>query len=264
MSKWKGTPVPNSGTLGEVYINTALSVEEVNTELNKIESWSLRETSDLLKANIYQNMAIVAANNDYSKMIALLLLKYVSSETNELLGYVIVTMVQTSTPKQEIIFTGYSIDENASLGWVENISNPYNFEGLNLLAEFPGANVTFFIGTDNDKLSSLISTTPFELVEDEPVEEDPIDDVLKPFLKEVADAIRYVEGSSEDINAQDFNERIIALGNGSGGIPEEITTAEEMTALLVERNVGKVYKFTGVTDENFTNGCYYLVEEVAE
>ena len=39
----------------------------------------------------------------------------------------------------------------------------------------------------------------------------------------------------------------------------EISTADEMTALLVEANVGKVYKFTGTTDSNYTNGDLYEV-----
>lgn len=42
-------------------------------------------------------------------------------------------------------------------------------------------------------------------------------------------------------------------------IPIEISTASEMTALLVAANVGKVYKFTGTTDGTYTNGDIYEV-----
>lgn len=40
---------------------------------------------------------------------------------------------------------------------------------------------------------------------------------------------------------------------------EEISTADAMTALLVEANVGKVYRFTGTTDDTYTNGDLYEV-----
>ena len=39
----------------------------------------------------------------------------------------------------------------------------------------------------------------------------------------------------------------------------EVATADEMTALLVEANVGKVYRFTGTSDETYTNGDLYEV-----
>lgn len=45
----------------------------------------------------------------------------------------------------------------------------------------------------------------------------------------------------------------------AGGKPIEITTAAEMNNLLIAANVGKVYKFTGTTDSNYTNGELYEV-----
>lgn len=41
---------------------------------------------------------------------------------------------------------------------------------------------------------------------------------------------------------------------------EDVATSSAMDALLVEANVGKLYKFTGTTDSNYTNGDLYLVE----
>lgn len=41
----------------------------------------------------------------------------------------------------------------------------------------------------------------------------------------------------------------------------EISTADEMNALLVEANIGKTYKFVGTTDDTYTNGDIYVVEE---
>lgn len=40
---------------------------------------------------------------------------------------------------------------------------------------------------------------------------------------------------------------------------EEVSTAAAMEALLVSANVGKAYKFTGTTDDTYTNGDVYEV-----
>lgn len=42
-------------------------------------------------------------------------------------------------------------------------------------------------------------------------------------------------------------------------VPIEISTADEMTAVLMATNVGKVYRFTGTTDATYTNGDLYEV-----
>lgn len=40
---------------------------------------------------------------------------------------------------------------------------------------------------------------------------------------------------------------------------KDIATAEEMDALLVEANIGNVYRYTGTTTEKYTNGDLYEV-----
>ena len=40
---------------------------------------------------------------------------------------------------------------------------------------------------------------------------------------------------------------------------KEVSTAAEMNALLVAENVGNAYKFTGTTDDTYTNGDIYEV-----
>lgn len=44
-------------------------------------------------------------------------------------------------------------------------------------------------------------------------------------------------------------------------VPEDVNTADAMTALLTADNVGKVYRFTGTTDATYTNGDLYEVVE---
>lgn len=43
------------------------------------------------------------------------------------------------------------------------------------------------------------------------------------------------------------------------GSPIEVATATEMANLLIPKNVGKVYRFTGTTDATYTNGDLYKV-----
>lgn len=56
---------------------------------------------------------------------------------------------------------------------------------------------------------------------------------------------------------------IMRLGGGGKKGLVEVSTAAEMNALLVEANIGKAYKFVGTTDDTYTNGDIYVVEEKA-
>lgn len=71
------------------------------------------------------------------------------------------------------------------------------------------------------------------------------------------------ETSKANLVAENIKKDVSILGVvgtlESGGAIEDISTADEMTALLVEANVGKVYRFTGTTDETYTNGDLYEV-----
>lgn len=49
-----------------------------------------------------------------------------------------------------------------------------------------------------------------------------------------------------------------------GGLPIEVSSTEEMNAMLVETNIGKVYKYTGETTEEFIKDEIYIVVEGAE
>lgn len=56
----------------------------------------------------------------------------------------------------------------------------------------------------------------------------------------------------------------VTFEGGSSGTPIELATSEEMEAVLVAENIGKIYKFVGETNETFTNGNLYQVMEVDE
>lgn len=57
----------------------------------------------------------------------------------------------------------------------------------------------------------------------------------------------------------DVTEKASAIVNIPSTSVIEIATSSEMDALLIQANVGKYYKFTGTTDDNYTNGDVYEV-----
>ena len=58
--------------------------------------------------------------------------------------------------------------------------------------------------------------------------------------------VKYVSGSSE---------------GGASGYAIEVSTHEEMDALLVEANLNKLYKYVGESDDTYVNGQYYIIVE---
>lgn len=58
--------------------------------------------------------------------------------------------------------------------------------------------------------------------------------------------VKYVGGSSE---------------GGASGYAIEVSTHEEMDALLVEANLNKLYKYVGESDDTYVNGQYYIIVE---
>ena len=104
-------------------------------------------------------------------------------------------------------------------------------------------------------------------------------------LKEIANAIREKEGTTEPIVANDFANRIRAI-SGSEDLDAELNTQdglltnleteinnlplssteltastdEEMEVLLIQENIGKVVKFIGTSDIYETDS-YYLIGE---
>lgn len=138
-SGWSGTVVPNSGYVEKVYLNTNLSVTEVVDLLNSIGS----------------NELYIIASNDMS---------YILGATKDNVDY--------SNPDlyfwqifdmNNIYFSEYSYSDGEGvvdyIGWNPNITYPLaiNIEVVNVFNGVP-------FGANNDKLSSLVSITPFEMV----------------------------------------------------------------------------------------------------
>ena len=134
-ANWTGTAVPNSGYVENVYINTNLSVEEVVQILKSVDF-----------IDSYGNLGyIILLNGNGDSTIHIVKV----SETNFAIN-VILNGGETSF----IAFSNEGIE--GVTGWGE-FENPIVFNQI-VISELEG--VSF--GTQNDKLSSLISITPFE------------------------------------------------------------------------------------------------------
>lgn len=75
-------------------------------------------------------------------------------------------------------------------------------------------------------------------------------------------AVTITENGTTEITptaGKDGISKVTATVNVSQAVPIDVSTADEMTALLVTDNVGKVYRFTGTTDAIYTNGDLYEV-----
>lgn len=87
---------------------------------------------------------------------------------------------------------------------------------------------------------------------------------LTVMFQEIADAIRNKKGTTEPINAQNFATEIENMETGASGEPIEVASAAEMDALLVEENMGKIYKYVGSNTETyFQNNLYEVVDSDA-
>lgn len=58
--------------------------------------------------------------------------------------------------------------------------------------------------------------------------------------------------------------KVLSYVDKNNGLAIELSTSEEMETVLVAKNVGKIYKFVGETNETFTNGELYQIVEESE
>jgi hypothetical protein len=120
--------------------------------------------------------------------------------------------------------------------------------------------VELSFGTCNEALKQLISITPFD---GEPFHKK-LKGTYEPVTVEVTenseiDLITYMDNQKMPVKIN-----VNVEGSGDSGVPLQPATEEEMNNLLINENIGKVFLYTGETNENFTNGEYYIIEEVTE
>lgn len=134
--QWKGTVVPKSGNIGRVYINTSLSNDEIVSILDRLNIVCVEdEFGDAI------GMVAVLANATQTKALGI-----IRSNGHYILGTVVdadMVPIFGNTPEIQ--------------GWVDR-SGYYDFNDF--AVDLTGSGLE----TDNEKLTSLISITPFEEV----------------------------------------------------------------------------------------------------
>ena len=136
---WVGTQVANSGYVEKVYFNTSLSVEEVVSLLEQLtyieadgENYFILNDTD----STYF-LFVFKINNEYAICLA---------DENENITTYFINMIGTLSEALGVTFTG----------WNPNVANNilYNNTASSSIGDYT-------VGAENDKLTSLFSTTPF-------------------------------------------------------------------------------------------------------
>ena len=144
--EYKGTTVPNSGAIESFYFNTSLTQDEVQNILNNL-SWI--DASNLGQSGFEFYPVLAYMQGSYPYVLAFK--KYTEASGSHSIGDIngaIINFANMATIQDFYIF--------ASGGW-QTFTNPYPINST-LLSQLSGIS----IGAQNDKLSSFISTTPFE------------------------------------------------------------------------------------------------------
>lgn len=224
MANWKGTAIPTTGNLdlNSLYLNTAMSVEEVVSVLEKIQLYDFDGTSSYAFCFLKWNdstegvtFRIVTTSNP--------------EDTSQKIWAIYLIYMFNMIP----IFSSIAIEESGlAEGWqmVDGVLviDAYMNEIKTIQTDNGGSTILPFVEdceeqyrnvSNNELLSSLFSITPFTQ-EEEPVLN------LSEFLTGIADAIREVKGTTEKINAQNYKPEILKfkelIGSG-GGLVEPIT-----------------------------------------
>lgn len=138
---WNGTPVPNSGTVENIYFNTNLTKEQI-IELCKQLNYVLADGYNYF----------LLSNSDVSELFVIV----TDSDTD-------ISEIAIAKLSNEITVFYDSSDimgVGITTGWNTEISYPFavNFDTISEMSGFQ-------IGGQNELISSLFSTTPFEYIE---------------------------------------------------------------------------------------------------
>lgn len=267
---WQGTPVPNSGYIEKVYLNLNLSVDEVVGLLSQLTydadlSYQTFDPKD--SSSAYDNFYIGICN-------------YTKEFMYENLGIVTDKNEYFITYNGEPVFATIDLSGTGLVGW--QTSEPYvefNMEMVDYSVDADPTNTK--VGLENDKLSSLLSITPF--IEGNAGEEvttlyqmnadgtlnknKPIKIAAQGVSEELEKLVAKAQETADEAKA-------IALGKGAGKVFE--TYAEMMNYLKAaskeEFKVGdnlyikakKVpdYWISAILEDNSGNYGYYEISEL--
>ena len=240
---YAGTPIPsNGGYLEKLYINKELTIEEVVTILSKI---TLVENNDKKMILLFATgTETVHANS-----------KYIYIYHNEMYGYYMeYTYGQSGGWYSTLIFSQY--EQEGLIGWKTDFPSMITVND-NLL---PNGFTAKYHCKETDKLTALFSTSEITYSEE-------LDRTIKLSGEYVGNIVNVTENQTIDVedmlDQNMFPLRInVNVQSISSGVPVEVATASEMDALLVTDNIGKIYKYTGVSNDTYTNGNLYIIENM--
>lgn len=228
-------PVPNSGYVDAIKFNTNLSQEEVDKIITE---------ANLSYINAY-GMTMYPVFMDVDTKVYIAVVDATSALNTGTHAYQIINL-----GTEELL---YSTPELTSLGASVSGWNS-NFNGVMEVKAEAHSDIAVY-ATQNDKLVDLVYIGS------------------EPFKKELTGTYEAVttditENGEVDLTTYWDNQQmpikinVNVEGSRETGTAITVSSSTDMDALLVEENVGKIYKFVGVTDEKYTNGQYYIIEEV--
>lgn len=186
MATLQGTAIKTTGYLDKVYFNTSLSIEEVVSMLEKLDYDQERYYICNAKVNPYSiHIYVERRIEDNGTFYTLLCF--------DTAGYYDVKF------NDNPFYFDYELPEDP-IGWVsiynkESFGNPVKVKG-ELQSVLGGDDK---VGSQNELLKNLISSTPFEVP------------TLDEFLTGIGDAIREVKGTTDKINALTYEDKIRGL-----------------------------------------------------
>lgn len=152
--EWVGTVVPNTGTVDKIYFNTSLAKTEVKNLLTSSITWINATNLGQSGFEFYPILAYM--NGSYPYVLAMK--KYTAVVDEYKVGDINIALINFAN-----MTTVKNIWVDRGGGW-ETFENPYSigFEALSELSGIP-------IGTQNELIKSMFSTTTFTKVNEQVV-----------------------------------------------------------------------------------------------
>ena len=271
-----GTPIPSSGTFETFYLNKRLSNEKIDTILGSVLDSMSENTLYFIVRNGGSAMSGYYIRDLYIKRVG---------TTYSIIAY----YWRPNSMCTKDIYTSTSGFISANMEYLFDDNGKYlDTPKIDITQNGSVSNTQFKY---NDKLSLLFSLTPF-------TDSNDLDRTIELTGEYIGKNIEITENQTLDVESllmeNEFPLKIKVevestipdgyllpegtldiTSNGEKEVSqyakvnvnvkntgiEEITTPGGMNALLINENIGKVYKYTGTTDDTYTNGELYIVGE---